>query len=151
MQMPQGLQSENNNQPENQTRDTQHGTKPEGDVSMRTIAMPRDTNANGDIFGGWLMSEMDLAGANHANRFSGGRVVTVAVESMTFIKPVNIGDEVTCYTKLCKKGRTSLKIKVEAWVARAVTRELEKVTEGMFTFVAIDKNKNKRALPDMQG
>ena len=111
---------------------------PTGDVVIRTIAMPADANANGDIFGGWLVSQMDLGGAVLARTTAQSRVTTVAIESMSFLRPVNIGDIVTCYARLLGIGRTSMKIDVEVWVQRASDTTLLKVTEGKFTYVAID-------------
>lgn len=120
---------------------------PEGTIAMRTIAMPADTNPAGDIFGGWLLAQMDLAGGTFARQRARGRVATVALDSMTFHKPVNVGDEVTCYSQLCRVGRTSLTVKVEAWVRRDEGRTNIKVTEGTFTFVAIDQAGNPRQVP----
>lgn len=113
-------------------------TEPQGEVVIRTIAMPADTNANGDIFGGWLMSQMDLGAAVLARATAHGRVTTVAVDSMAFIRPVNVGDVVTCYARLLAIGRTSMKIDVEVWVQRSSDTALLRVTEGKFTYVAID-------------
>jgi len=111
---------------------------PAGEIVIRTIAMPADTNANGDIFGGWLMSQMDLGGAVLARTIARSRVVTVAVDGMSFVAPVNVGDTVTCYAKLISTGQTSLRIDVEAWVQRFTDGALRRVTEGVFTYVAID-------------
>jgi acyl-CoA thioesterase YciA len=111
---------------------------PQGEIVIRTIAMPADTNANGDIFGGWLMSQMDLGGAVLARALARSRVVTVAVESMAFLHPVAVGDTVTCYATLVAIGRTSLKIDVAAWVQRFADGAQHRVTEGVFTYVAID-------------
>ncbi len=111
-----------------------------GELSLRTMAMPADTNPNGDIFGGWLMSQMDIAGSIFAMRQCGGRVVTVAVDSMVFHSPVNVGDIVCCYSELIKKGRTSISIKIEVFVIKRFKSERVKVTEGQFTYVRIDKD-----------
>ncbi|GAB3446016.1 acyl-CoA thioesterase [Insolitispirillum peregrinum] len=119
---------------------------PTGEVSIRTIAMPADTNPSGDVFGGWLMSQMDLAGGTFARYCAGGRVATVAVDGFTFHKPVFVGDELTCYCHEVRRGRTSLAIAVEAWVRRMDSNVHEKVTEGLFTFVAIDDNRHKRVI-----
>lgn len=108
--------------------------------STRTLAMPADANPSGDIFGGWLMSQMDLAGGVHAARKAGGRVATVAVDAMSFHKPVRVGDQVSCYCATERIGRTSIAVRVETRVrrrAQADQRE-EKVTEGLFTYVALD-------------
>ncbi len=111
---------------------------PTGDVVIRTIAMPADTNANGDIFGGWLMSQMDLGGAVLARTVARSRVVTVAIEAMSFVAPVYVGDTVSCYGQLLSVGRTSMKIRIEAWVQHYTDGFQLRVTEGIFTYVAID-------------
>ncbi|HYP63882.1 MAG TPA: acyl-CoA thioesterase [Acidocella sp.] len=105
---------------------------------IRSIAMPADANPNGDIFGGWLMSQMDLAAGNLAARVAHGRCVTVAVDAMSFIRPVKIGDEVTVYCELISTGRTSLNIAVEAWRRDRSEMEDQQVTKAVFKFVAID-------------
>jgi len=120
---------------------------PRGELAVRTIAMPADTNANGDIFGGWVMSRMDQAGGIAGVGRSRGRVVTVAVDAMTFIRPVKVGDVLCVYTEVEKIGRTSMKIHVEAWAERFITHQREKVTDATFTFVAIDDNGRPRAIP----
>lgn len=109
--------------------------------TLRTFAMPADSNANGDIFGGWVLSQMDLAGGARAYEFCGGRVVTVGIEAMTFHKPVFIGDEVSVYTDIDRVGRTSVTVKIESWARRRESRAYVKVTEGLFTFVHIDANR----------
>ncbi|MFK7860307.1 MAG: acyl-CoA thioesterase [Granulosicoccus sp.] len=114
------------------------------DAALRTIAMPADTNPNGDIFGGWILSQMDLAGGTHAFYEAQGRVATVAVTAMKFHKPVNVGDEVSCYCVTEKIGRTSIQVRVETWVRRQRLAEEEQVTEGLFTFVALDENGQAR-------
>ena len=114
-------------------------TEPVGEVVIRTIAMPADANANGDIFGGWLMSQMDLGGAILARGAAHSRVTTAAIDGMSFLRPVNVGDVVTCYAKLLSVGRTSMKIRVEAWVQRYADSTLQHVTEGTYTYVAIDE------------
>jgi len=111
---------------------------PKGELAIQTLAMPADTNANGDIFGGWLVSQMDLAGAVMAKQTSAGRVVTVAINSMVFYEPVQVGDLVSCYTELTKIGKTSMTINVQAWRSRNVSGERTKVTEGSFVYVAVD-------------
>ncbi len=120
---------------------------PSGSPAIRSLAMPGDTNPNGDIFGGWVMSQMDIAGGVTAAWRAQGRIATVAVDGMTFHKPVRVGDVVCVYTDIVKEGNTSLAIKVELWALRRGTQIREKVTEGIFTFVAIDDNGNKRPLP----
>ncbi|MDR3521470.1 MAG: acyl-CoA thioesterase [Acidocella sp.] len=118
---------------------------PAGIPMIRTIAMPGDSNANGDIFGGWLMSQMDLAAGNLASRVSHGRCVTVSVDAMSFLRPVKIGDEVSVYCELLSQGRTSMKINVEAWRRARITAEEYRVTRAVFTFVAIDAEGKPRA------
>ena len=106
--------------------------------ALRSVAMPADANPNGDIFGGWLMSQMDLAGGAHAYQEANGRTATVAVDAMSFHLPVQIGDLVSCYCETARVGNSSITIKVETWVKRRSNGREEKVTEGLFTFVAID-------------
>jgi len=110
---------------------------PRGELTVRVIAMPRDTNINGDIFGGWVISQMDQAGGIHAAEKAQGRVVTMAIEAMTFIRPVKVGDVLSVYTAVDHVGRTSLKVHIEAWAQRFRTHHREKVTDATFTFVAI--------------
>lgn len=128
---------------------TESDKEPHGELTVRTIAMPADTNANGDIFGGWVMSRMDQAGGIAGVDRTGGRVVTVAVESMTFIRPVRVGDVLSVYTKVGRIGRTSMEIRIEAWVDRFLSRAREKVTEATFTFVAIDDLGKPRPIPQL--
>lgn len=116
-------------------------------LSTRAIAMPADTNPSGDIFGGWLVCQMDLAGGNVASAKTKGRVVTVAIDALVFHKPVFIGDEVSCYAEVVRLGHTSLTLHIEAWVRRALQEEVIKVTEGTFTFVAIDDDHKPREFP----
>ena len=111
--------------------------KPTGDPAIRTLAMPADTNPNGDIFGGWLLSQMDLAGGSQATRRAQGRAATVAVTAMTFHLPVFVGDEVSCYAEIIKTGRTSITVKVESWALRGTGTTPIKVTEGLFTYVRV--------------
>ncbi|WP_127089157.1 acyl-CoA thioesterase [Aquabacter cavernae] len=113
--------------------------------AIRTIAMPADTNPNGDIFGGWLMSQMDLAAGNVSARRARGRVATVAVEAITFLSPVSVGDEVSLFAKVLTIGRTSMRIEVEAWRRARASEETRKVTEA--TFVAIDDDGRPRHVP----
>jgi acyl-CoA thioesterase YciA len=117
------------------------------DPALRAIAMPADANPNGDIFGGWLLSQMDLAGGSRAARRAQGRAATVAVTAMTFHLPVFVGDEVSCYAEIVKTGRTSITVKVESWARRGLTGEQVKVTEGIFTYVAIGGDHKPRPLP----
>ncbi len=121
--------------------------QPQGELTVRLIAMPADTNANGDIFGGWVLSQMDQAGGIAAVERAQGRVVTIAVEAMTFIRPVKVGDVLCVYTSVERVGRTSMKLHIEAWARRFRTHVREKVTDAYFTFVAIDENGRPRPLP----
>ena len=121
--------------------------KPIGKLISQTIAMPRETNANGDIFGGWLLSQMDLAGAILAGRIAQGRVATVAISSMSFLNPVPVGAVVGCYANTTSVGTSSIKIYIEAWISYDHRTELCKVTEGEFVFVAIDESGNTRTVP----
>lgn len=115
---------------------------------LRTLAMPADSNPSGDIFGGWIMSQMDIAGASYARQIAQSRVVTIAVEAMTFLLPVYIGDEVSCYCETEKIGRTSVAVKIETWVRRdRLTDESIKVTEAVYTYVSIDENRRPIPLP----
>jgi acyl-CoA thioesterase YciA len=123
------------------------GGLPRGDLTVRTIAMPADTNANGDIFGGWVMSAMDQAGGIAGVERAEGRVVTVAVEQMTFLRPMKVGDVLCVYTEVESVGRTSMKIHIEAWARRFRTKIREKVTEATFTFVAVDDDGKPRPIP----
>lgn len=109
--------------------------------ALRTIAMPADTNANGDMFGGWLLSQMDLAGSILAAYTSKTKIATVAVDAMKFYRPVYVGDEVSCYTKIERIGTTSITILIETWVRRRQGEESELVTEGKFTYVAIGEDR----------
>jgi len=120
---------------------------PETGPALRAIAMPADTNPNGDIFGGWLLSQMDLAGGTTAMRRTGGRVATVGIEAMAFHNPVMIGDEVSCYATIQRVGRTSLTIRIETWVRRAREPGPIKVTEGVFTYVSIGDDRRPRPVP----
>jgi Acyl-CoA hydrolase len=121
-------------------------TTPTGEIVIRTIAMPADTNEHGDIFGGWLMSQMDLGGAVLARNYAKKRVVTVAAQEMAFVAPVVVGDTVTCYARILKTGRTSITIDIEAWVQCFRTGEHRRVTEGVFTYVAINDDGRPTAL-----
>lgn len=115
--------------------------------ALRTLAMPGDANPNGDIFGGWVLSQMDLAGAVPAVQRARGRVATVAVDAMRFHKPIFIGDLVSCYAWVKEEGTTSVSVHIETWAGRRDNRKPVKVTEGTFVYVAIDEQGNKRALP----
>ena len=113
---------------------------------VRVIAMPADANPNGDIFGGWLLSQMDLAGGSLATQRAQGRCATVAVDAMVFHEPVFVGDEVSCYGNLVKTGWSSMTILIEAWRRNLASGEVRKVTEAVFTYVAISENRRPRAL-----
>jgi acyl-CoA thioesterase YciA len=110
---------------------------PTSDPAIRTIAMPADTNAHGDIFGGWLLCQMDLAGSTVATRRANGPVVTVAITAMTFRRPVLVGDEVSCFCSVERIGNTSIAVKIESWVRRGIGDTPIKVTEGLFTYVRV--------------
>jgi len=111
---------------------------PVGELTLRTLAMPADVNVNGDIFGGWVLSQMDIAGGIVAGQRAQGRVTTVAVDAMKFIRPVQVGDILCIYARTPEVGRTSMRIRLEAWALRGRIGKREKVTEADFTFVAID-------------
>lgn len=122
---------------------------PKGQLLLRTLAMPADTNANGDIFGGWIMSQLDLAGGILAKEISCGRIVTVSVSSITFKKPVKVGDVVCCYGECTRIGRTSMSINLEVWVKPVKEEgvgERFQVCEATFNYVAIDANGRPRAI-----
>ncbi len=134
-----------------------NSAKPVGELLLRTSPMPSDTNANGDIFGGWIMSQMDIAGGMLAIEITGGRAVTIAVDAMKFIKPVKVGDVVCCYGKVTSIGNTSVTIRLEVWVKpslREMNVEKEKdffvVTEASFTYVAVDSEGRKRLFPKLE-
>jgi acyl-CoA thioesterase YciA len=122
---------------------------PAGEPAIRITAMPADANPAGDIFGGWLMAQMDMAAGITAARHSQGRAATIAVEGMKFEKPVHIGDEVSVYAGLASVGRTSMVIDVEAWRRPRTGYERERVTEARFIFVAIDEDRRPRAVPPL--
>lgn len=121
--------------------------RPRGEIALQTIAMPADTNWNGDIFGGWLVSQMDLAGAVAARRRAHGRITTIAIDTMVFHEPVHIGDVLSCYAEILRVGNTSLRIHIEVWETTDLCRLPRKVTEGQFTYVAIDEQGKPRPLP----
>ncbi len=124
--------------------------QPAGTLSLQTIAMPRDTNPNGDIFGGWVLSQMDIACSIHARRIAKGRVATVAISNMAFLKPVPVGSTVSCYTHLEDIGRSSMRFLVDVWCIEPDDEKAFKVTEGEFIFVAIDGQGNTRSVPDQK-
>ncbi len=120
---------------------------PQHSASLRTVAMPANANPNGDIFGGWVMAQMDIAGGIYAYEVAKGRIVTVAVDAMSFHLPVYIGDVIACYCSTERIGTTSLAVRVETWVKRRASGKVERVTDGLFTFVAIDEEGKPRAVP----
>ncbi|MBO6520544.1 MAG: acyl-CoA thioesterase [Rhodospirillales bacterium] len=125
--------------------------EPRGELALRTLAMPADTNPSGDIFGGWVMAQMDIAGGITAWNRADGRVATVAVDGFTFHRPIFVGDVVCCYSDIVRTGRTSITVLVSAWVLRGRRPDQRiKVTEGTFTFVAIDADGNKREVPPLE-
>ena len=125
--------------------------RPEGKLVLRTLAMPADTNPHGDIFGGWIMSQMDIAGGILAREVACLRVVTVAAESITFIKPVHVGDVVCCYGRVLRIGTTSITIELEVWVKPALDKPVDespeqRVTKAAFTYVAVDREGRKQTI-----
>lgn len=124
----------------------QDQVQPKGELALQTITMPADTNPFGDIFGGWVMAQMDIAGAIHANHVAKGRVTTVAVGSMEFIRPVPVGAVISCYTHTLKIGNTSIRVKVEVWIKDFITHQLSLVTQGEYIYVAIDADGRKRSI-----
>lgn len=124
---------------------------PQGELVLRVVARPADANVNGDIFGGWVLSQMDIAAGVLSRDISQGRSTTVALDAMKFIRPVKIGDILCVYGRLIKIGRTSMTIGIEAWVRRGTIGTREKVTEAVFTFVAIDEEGRPRVVPQPEG
>lgn len=122
--------------------------QPSGELTLRTLAMPADVNVNGDIFGGWVLSQMDIAGGIVAGTRAQGRVATVAIDAMKFIRPVLVGDVLCIYAEVVRIGRTSMGVEIEAWVLRGRYGVREKVTEATFTFVAIDEDGRPRVVPN---
>jgi acyl-CoA thioesterase YciA len=127
---------------------TEDTAAPRGELAIRTVAMPADTNPAGDIFGGWLLAQMDVGGGIAAWWRANGRVATVGIEAMTFHKPVNVGDVVNVHAEVVRIGTTSITVHVEAWVeSRHQDRRKVRVTEGTFTYVALDDSGRKRPVP----
>lgn len=120
---------------------------PRGQLCLQTIAMPKDANPHGDIFGGWLVAQMDLAAGVAARKRAQGRTATVAIDAMVFLRAVKVGDIVGFYTDMVSAGRSSMKIRVEVWALSDITGQHTKLTEGLFTFVAINDDGRTRALP----
>lgn len=130
---------------------SEQSAQPSGELVLRTLAMPADTNANGDIFGGWLMSQMDIGGAILAKELAQGRVVTVRVDGMTFLKPVAVGDVICCYALCLRTGTSSLTINIEVWVKKVSSEPIGqryRATEAVFTYVAVDADGKSRPLPE---
>ena len=125
----------------------QEDPTPQGDLALQITALPRETNGFGDIFGGWLVSQMDLAGTAMASKVAGGRVATVAIDRMAFLVPVAVGEQLSFYTRTLEVGRTSIKMMVEVWSDDPVTSEWRKATEAAFVFVAIDSSGRTRSVP----
>ena len=123
-------------------------TAPIGELTLRTLAMPADTNAAGDIFGGWVMAQMDLACGIRAAERAHGRVVTAAVREMSFAAPMKVGDTLSIYTAVTRVGRTSMTLKVEAWAQRYLTHVMEKVTDAEFVMVALDAEGKPTPVPE---
>ncbi|NBB52637.1 acyl-CoA thioesterase [Rhizobium sp. CRIBSB] len=123
--------------------------KPTGELTLRTLAMPADANAAGDIFGGWVMAQMDLACGIRAAERARGRVVTAAVQEMAFAMPVKIGDTLCVYTEISRVGRSSMTLKVETWAQRYLTHVMEKVTEATFVMVALDADGKPTPVPPL--
>ena len=128
------------------TAETDTGA-PAGELTLRTLAMPGDTNAAGDIFGGWVMAQMDLASGIRGAEIAGGRVVTAAVNEMSFAMPVKVGDTLCIYTRLERVGRTSMVLQIEAWAQRYLSHVMEKVTDASFVMVALDKDGKPTPIP----
>lgn len=129
-----------------QKKQQERSTKPEGELTLQTVAMPADSNAYGDIFGGWLLSQMDLAGSVLAHQYARHRITTVAIEKMTFVKPVFVGDLVCCYARPIKTGRSSITIQVDVWVVRLRIKERVQVAAGIFIYVALDDNRKPKTI-----
>ena len=124
---------------------------PAGDLALQTLAMPRDTNANGDIFGGWLVSQMDLAAGIATKQVTHGRSATVAIKNVSFLAPVSVGSVVSCYAEIMEIGRSSMHISIEVWISHSITQHNQrKVAEGLFVFVAIDDNGRTRRIGPRQ-
>ena len=130
-----------------QERNDTSTKQPQGELTLRTLAMPADVNVSGDIFGGWVLAQMDIAGGMIAGARAKGRVATIAVDAMKFIRPIKVGDVLCIYGHVARVGRTSMRIGLEAWVLRDRMGQREQVTEAVFTFVAIDEHGRPREVP----
>ena len=136
--------------PDQPQRPAIEGALPRGELASRVLAMPTDTNPRGDIFGGWIMSLMDMAGKMSATTIANGRVVTVAVDRIVFRQPVQVGDVVCCYTEIVHTGNSSITLSIEVWAIRQGQGDRLKVTDATFTFVAVDNDGRPRPLRSMQ-
>jgi acyl-CoA thioesterase YciA len=136
--------------PDQPQRSATEGALPRGELASRVLAMPTDTNPKGDIFGGWIMSLMDMAGKMSATSVANGRVVTVAVDRIVFRQPVQVGDVVCCYTEIVRTGNSSITLSIEVWAMRQGQGSRLKVTDATFTFVAVDDDGRPRPLRSMQ-
>ncbi len=123
--------------------------QPAGVLSLQAVAMPSNTNWSGDVFGGWLVSQMDLAGAVYARLYSKGRVVTVSIDKIVFLRPVKVGSILACYTRMLKVGNTSMQMLVDVWEIHDEGVDPIRVTHGVFTFVALDNDGHKRTVPPL--
>lgn len=133
---------------ENDNLDLDPNPHPDGELATQTIALPADTNQDGEIHGGWLACQMDMAAHLASSKVAKGKVATVAIEDISFLAPISLGSLVSCYTKILGVGRSSIRVSTEAWVSHVVKgEEWRKVAEGVFTFVAIDSNGRTRAIP----
>ena len=119
---------------------------PQGELTLQVPAMPRDTNPDNDIFGGWVVSQMDLAAEITARRVAKGRVTTISIHQLNFLRPIEVGDMVSCYTDITNIGSSSIYIDVEVWIRQPKEQDPLKVTEGTFVFVAIDQNRRTRRI-----
>ncbi|MGA1741005.1 MAG: acyl-CoA thioesterase [Pseudohongiellaceae bacterium] len=136
----------------NENLDLDPNPHPEGELAAQTIALPADTNQDGEIPGGWLASQMDMAAHLASSKVARGKVATVAIDNISFLAPISLGSVVACYTKILGVGRSSIRVSTEAWISHVVKgEEWRKVAEGVFTFVAIDSNGRTRAIPKGNG
>jgi acyl-CoA thioesterase YciA len=136
----------------NENLDLDPNPHPEGELAAQTIALPADTNQDGEIPGGWLASQMDMAAHLASSKVARGKVATVAIDNISFLAPISLGSVVACYTKILGVGRSSIRVSTEAWISHVVKgEEWGKVAEGVFTFVAIDSNGRTRAIPKGNG
>lgn len=126
--------------------DPEDSPKPVGALALQVVALPGDTNADGDIYGGWVVKQMDLAGSLTSQRIAKGRVATVAMDAMVFLRPVLVGSTVSCYCRVVTIGRSSIAVLVEVWACHPAEGEQKKITEAQFTFVAIDANRRTRVV-----